>query len=293
MNRSTTCSKKNRLLYVLAGGLFLLGGCINIKPIQEFTATSLAATNQLPVVASDLSESCIRQKQYAAIREGSFDPLKLRQEAETGCAAFQASEKSFVVANKVLIQYLQTLGRLAGDDIATYDKSLDKLAGSLTETQLVPKAQITTINKVVKFLSGATANGWRRKQLSKAIGEVNPDIQTLLSTLSTIITNDYLQLIQSEQLAAKNLYLATIKENKTKEPVTILLLQQQWDREYKALEGRKKAITAYGQILTTIAQGHQLLFDKRTTLSKKEVLNELGDHTATLVPLIGEINHTF
>jgi hypothetical protein len=289
--------------YGLVAALFWLNGCISTRAVEEFTTASIAATSQLPVVATDLAESCIRQKQYQAIRANDFDPMTLQQKAETECADLRKSEKGFVAANKVLVQYLQLLDRLAGDELATYDKSLDKLAGSLTETQSLPKEQITTVNKIVKFLSGATANGWRRKQLSKAIEEANPDIQTLLATLSTIITSNYMQLLENEQFAAKSLYLTTIKENitldektkekKLKDPIAVLLLQQQWDREFKLLENRKKTVQTYGQILSTIKEGHQLLFDKRNTLSRKEVQKELLDHTAVLFPLIGDIKSTF
>ncbi|MFD2936615.1 hypothetical protein [Spirosoma flavum] len=285
--------KKYVCICLLAGCLFMLNGCVSNRAIKEFAATSIEATNHLPSVANDLSESCIRQKQYLAVRAGNFDPLQLRKNAENQCISFQSSEKSFVVANKVIIQYLQTLDKLAGDDIITYDKSLDKLASNLGETALFPKEKVKAINGIVKLLSDASANGWRRKKLGKAIGSANPNIQLLLSTLSTIITSDYQQLLQNEQLAAKNLYLGTIKENKTKEPVTIILLQQQWDKEYKLLEDRKDRVNVYSDILKTIAQGHQLLFDKQTSLNKKEVKRDILDYTSKIVPLISEVNDTF
>ncbi len=285
--------KKHVYAYLLVWSLLFTTGCATNKAIQEFTTASASATSRLPVLADDLSESCIRQNQYLAIRVGSFDPLRLRQESETKCIDFQSSEKSFVIANKVLVNYLQTLGKLAGGDIVTYDKNLDKLVNNLGGTSLIPKEKVNAISAVVSFLGQATANRWRRKQVGKAIAAVNTDIQTLISTLSSIVTKDYFQLLQNEQLAAKNLYLGTIKENQKKEPVTIILLQQQWDREFKVLEDRKKTVATYGEILTTIAQGHQLFADKRTTLNKKAVKKEISGYTARLTPLISDINDTF
>ncbi|AKD56109.1 hypothetical protein [Spirosoma radiotolerans] len=281
------------VIYSLAVASCLIEGCVSNKSIKEFTGTSIEATRRLPVLADDLAESCVRQKQYASIREGTFDPVKLRHDAEKECVSLKASEKNFIVANKVLVQYLHTLDKLAGDDIVTYDKSIDKLVANLGDSKLIPKAQVTTLSKLVNLIGDASSNGWRRKKLGKAITLANPDIQTLLSTLSAIIKNDYVQLLQNEQLAAKNLYLATIKENVKKEPITIILLQQQWDREFKLLEERKIAAGTYADILTTIAQGHQLLFDKQARLSGKEVRKEILDYTSKLVPLIGEIHDKF
>ncbi|GAB3805070.1 hypothetical protein GCM10028819_37660 [Spirosoma humi] len=273
----------------------LAAGCVSNKAIKEFTGTSLEATQRLPVLATDLAESCVRQNQYASIREGQFDPVKLRRdaEAEKECVSLKASGKNFVVANKVLVQYLQTLDQLASDDIVTYDKSIDKLVANLGDSKLIPKAQVTTLSKLANLVSDASTTGWRRKKLGKAIAQANPAIQTLLATLSAIIKNDYVQLLQDEQLAAKNLYLGTIKENVKKEPAAVVLLQQQWSREFNALEDRKVAASTYASVLTTIAQGHQLLFENQARLSRKEVRKEILGYTSKLVPLLDEIHDTF
>ena len=285
--------KKYVYVYLVIGILLFSNGCVSHKAVQDFAATSATATNRLPALATDLSESCTRQKQYLAIRGGDFDPLRLRQDADNQCLDFKTSEKSFITANKVLVEYLQTLGKLAGGETITYDKNLDKLAGNLGETKLLPKEKVSTVNAVVKFLANASSDKWRKKQVGKAIVQVNPDIQRLLLTLSTLITRDYFQLLEDEELAAKNLYLGTIKANKKKEPVTIILLQQQWDRDYKTLQRRKKTATTYGEILTTIAQGHQLMADKQSTITKKAVQKEIMDYTAKITPLIADINDTF
>lgn len=285
--------KKHVYVYLIIGVLLFSNGCVSNKAIQDFAATSATATNRLPALASDLAESCTRQKQYLAIRGGDFDPLRLRQEADIQCIDFKSAEKSFVAANKVLVEYLQTLGKLSGGEIVTYDKNLDKLAGNLAETKLLPKEKVNTVNEVVKFLADASSAKWRRKQVGKAIVQVNPDIQRLLSTLTTLIISDYFQLLESEELAAKNLYLGTIKENRKKEPVTVILLQQQWDRDYKTLQSRKKTARTYGEILTTIAQGHQFLSDKQSTLTKKAVQKEIMGYTAKIAPLIADTKDTF
>ncbi|GAB3769661.1 hypothetical protein GCM10028818_06080 [Spirosoma horti] len=287
--------KSQLIIYSLVVVSWLAVGCVSNKAIKEFTGTSLDATRRLPVLAADLAESCVRQNQYGAIREGQFDPIKLRQdaEAEKACISLKASETNFVVANKVLVQYLQILDKLAGDDVVTYDKSIDKLVANLGDSKLIPKAQVMTLSKLANLISDASSTGWRRKKLGKAIAQANPDIQTLLTTLSTIIKNDYVQLLQNEQLAAKNFYLSTIKENAKKEPVAVVLLQQQWSKELNALEDRKVAASTYASILTTIAQGHQLLFDNQARLSRKEVKKEILDYTSKLIPLIGEIHDKF
>ena len=271
----------------------LIEGCVSNKAITQFTSTSIEATRRLPVLAGDLAESCVRQKQYASIREGTFDPVKLRHDAEKECVSLKASEKNFVVANKVLVEYLQTLDKLAGDNIVAYDKSIDKLVANLGESKLIPKAQVTTLSRLVNLIGDASSTGWRRRKLGKAIAQANPDIQSLLSLLSAIVKNDYVQLLQNEQLAAKNLYLATIKENVKKEPVAVILLQQQWNKEFKSLDDRKIAAATYADILTTIAQGHQLLFDNQARLSRKEVKKEILGYTSRLVPLIGEVHDNF
>lgn len=285
--------KKYAHVYLVIGVLLFSNGCVSNKALQGFATTSATATNRLPALATDLAESCTRQKQYLAIRSGDFDPLRLRQDADSQCLDFKSSEKSFVTANKVLVEYLQTLGKLSGGEIITYDKSLDKLAGNLAETKLLPKEKVITVNKIVKFLADASSSKWRQKQVGKAIVQVNPDIQRLLSTLHTLITSDYFQLLENEELAAKNLYLGTIKENRKKEPVTVILLQQQWDRDYKMLQNRKKIAMIYGEILTTIAQGHQLLADKQSTLTKKAVQKEIMGYTAKIAPSIADTKDTF
>lgn len=290
---SYSMRNSRRIIYLLSVIACIVDGCVSNKAIREFTGVSIEATRHLPVLATDLAESCVRQKEYGAIRKGQFDPVKLRQDADDDCISFQTSAKSFVIANKVLVQYLQTLDKLAGDDVVTYDTSIDKLVTNLGDSKLIPKAQVTTLSKLVSVVGDASSTGWRRKKLGQAITQANPAIQTLLATLSTIVKNDYVQLLQNEQLAAKNLYLATIKENVKKEPIAALLLQQQWNKEFKLLEDRKIAAKEYATVLTTIAQGHQLLFDNRAKLSNREVKKEILGNVSKLIPLIGEIHDKF
>lgn len=88
-------------------------------------------------------------------------------------------------------------------------------------------------------------------------------------------------------------YENTIERNKGNEPLTVALVQHQWETEDQRLRDKVRAADAYVKILDTIASGHQTLYDRRNKLDSREIRQMVASDVATLAPLVSDLRKAF
>jgi hypothetical protein len=264
--------------------------------IKELAGVSAKATAQVSAIATDLPESCVRMNEYRIIRTGDYDPETLHQKADSSCAGYQKTKQTVMVSASILTGYLDALTNLAAGKGVKFDSTLTKLAGSV-QTLGVPANQTSAIGGLAKLVANAASAGWREKQLRQAIETANADVQVLTKTLADVVNQDaggsYQQNLLNEEEAAKKLYLATIKENRNHDPLMILLVHQQWKRDYYVIQDRKQAAAACQALLAKIGAAHQTLYDNRNSLKGKDLQTDLGPAITQILSLQEQIKKAF
>jgi hypothetical protein len=145
---------------------------------------------------------------------------------------------------------------------------------------------IKAVKGISEVLMEAASGGWRRKQLGAVIEKVNPDIQSLTASLSGIVAEDYEQLLDGEEEAARKFYLGKIRDHREAEPLTAVLVYDKWRQEEDVIESRRDAAEAYVKVLEKIAAGHRNLYDNRDDLGSKEARKLVLEQVTSIEELV-------
>jgi len=265
----------------------MFGGCdrTDLVAVKSFAAVSQAATDQFPDMAADIYGSCARAAQFEA------DQLA---QAVLGarCDRFKQLTPGLINANKVLEEYLFSLGRLAADQQVTYGPALNGLASEIQATNTFKPAQINAISGILGFLLNAEAGRFRQQQVEAAIQATNTDLKVLIPALKAIIGQDYARLLLIEEQTMDTYYRSKLRAGK-QQPLLAALIQKQWQDDKTALTQKQVAVAAYIKILEEIQTGHQQLYDDRNRLTSQETVQAIVQYARTLQPLVKDLVKAF
>jgi hypothetical protein len=282
--------------------IWFLAGCADLTAISKFAATSSDAETY-KAISGDYVDTLKRRVYYTETKESRdkiAGRIKDRQSIVDGIQSIHLA----------IYEYMKTLGALAADDLASYDKELDGIAAKLEKANFIKDSKITDTeikagNAIAKLLFKAFAEGYRQGKLKKIITEANSPLLDLIACQKIIIQKDYLNSLQLEEEAVdtyygdvitkfvskeflknkKNIaeYYGDIIVEAKKEPTekaAMMLLRDKMQEKKDAIKTKKTAAETYIKVLEKIAEGHQFLYDNRNTLSKAQILRTVKGYSS-------------
>ena len=262
----------------------LLGGCVDSSEVRKFADISKSASTCLPALVTDIEASCKRRTTYA--------PAEEPQTSMVSCQKLTNSQPGILKAQQVLLDYMDALKSLAGDQSVTYGKKLDALPGELSDSGL-NKDQVKAVTGLAKIVANAALKGYRQKQLQDLIGSANEDVQLITKALGEIITADYKRELSLEQEGADTYFKTALKEHENGEPLGAIAVRRDWQSDQAAILVKENAADAYGKIMADIASGHQKLFDTRDKWTRKSLLDDVGPTIADLYDATQQVKKAF
>lgn len=285
--------RTSRAIIIACAAVSFAVGCTEPSAVRRFASTGEAAEHSFAAIAGDFPEACERRERYRLLAEEPADLETLEEECERACARHAKAAPRLAGANRVLVRYLDALGKLAAGELVDYDDSLEGVADALAGGDLVDDAGIRAVSGICGALADAAAGKWRRSQLGAVIDSTNASVQILTAALRDVISIDYSQLLDDEREAARKFYFGRIKEHGGGEPLAALLVYESWREADAEIEGRRGAAAAYAKALQKIAAGHQTLFERRKELGSKETRALLLDHIDAIEDLIADARTVF
>ena len=247
--------RQPRALPVVGVVLLLLAGCDSGKEMADLPALSDGLEATLPVVSGDLGGTCERQNRLVAeIPPEERSPTDKPQD----CRAFQAAAERVAHDQSVLLAYFSAVGKLLSGSHAAFDAKLATNGTALSGYTGLPGAVVTASTAAQAILGKLTdmaTHHYRRKEVAAIVRSADPAVQQLTKALREVVTTDYPVLLRSEQNLLANAYEGPIAARKG-ERLTLILVQRQYDTDRDALHGRQAAATAYGAVMTTLAELH-------------------------------------
>lgn len=292
--KGSSVKKHQKIKGLISVLLFLslvLSGCVDLKAIRAFSEISSESTTYT-TFTDDYVKSVERQKRYQD--EKQFVKLdKIIKERE-------AQRPALLAIHKEVSNYMSALGKLASDEIIIYDKSLDGMSekiGTIKDkdgNQVFKKEQIDAFGALSKLLSKAATDAYRQTKLKEIIKSSNKDFQIVIATLKQYIEIGYIESLANEKVAVEKYYNTVIKTAKYNPPqqAAIELVLDKFIERKDAIDTKKKAAESYIKILNKIAEGHQLLYDKRADISSEELLATIegyGKDISTLYKAVKEL----
>ena len=266
--------------------LLFLSSCTNLAHIKQFaeTSTETATFDQLVDDYVGYPDRVMRlqpESQKPALEKIKQDRL----DQKDGLKAL----------HQTMTSYLTALGKLAEDDVVSYDAELESAAKTLVKSKFVKAETVEASGKISKILFKAFTDQWRKRQLKKIIEESNSDLQTLINGLKFITGQGFLNSLDIEMDAVTKSFNNSVMDlkHRTEEkqipPVISLMLEDWKSDKQNAIENKKKLIASYAEVLHKIGEGHQSLYDNRNDLSKKKLIAELKKHSISLAEIYKSI----
>ena len=176
-------------------------------------------------------------------------------------------------ANQIILNYLESLGTLAANDISKFDKELNGINASL---QSLPGLGISEKKEafdagtaITNFLFKAATDAYRREQLRIAVTTVDKPLKTLVNLLDKAVNKNYIKgILENESLAVDFYYrnylgrllTAPRGENTAKQVEAEISKDNEWRSASKTIDDKKALATGYLNLLKKISTDHSTLY---------------------------------
>lgn len=165
-----------------------LGGCANLTDVQNFARASHGVIASEPIIASWPDAYATAKRRAARLgrltmlcRLPPDEDVRVDIQREMAAAAQDADTAGKAAA--VLALYMETLGKLAGDDIADTSEQRAALQGSISTIASGPEKAATG---ALLAVLDAALDGWRRHKIAGLVKQADPSVQILATYLSRV-----------------------------------------------------------------------------------------------------------
>lgn len=272
-------------------GLLSAVGCVPPAAVGQYATAASTTMAQFPSLAGDAYQSCLRFETYRAQAQG--DGWTDDTIARAHCAARDSAVARVIGVSRVLDAYFTALAALADDGVIRYDTSFDVLDAALAHDAGLDATQVTAVGGLAKFLASAATDGYRRKQLRRAIATQNENVRVVVGALEQIVGEDFANALDVERLAATIYYRTAIDRGLDREPAAVVLLRDVRDDRLTTLRKKRDALHDYVHALDVVRAGHQQLFDARGKLDSKRLAANLAAYGTQMRRAVAGLANAF
>ncbi len=249
----------------------IASGCANLTAVREFASTSSDAAQYSQLVVAYV-DTPARMKRY--------EPESQRATLDRQVAERKAQQERLLLRQKLIQEYMDALGQLAGDELTVYDKELDALGNAVKTAKFVDQGEATAFAAVSKILVLAVTDRWRQGKLVTLIEQTDGPFQVVVGALVKIVEQEFAADIANEREALNKYY--TGLERQGRDAAGLAALAEWRELREGQINAHEIAIRNYAVVLKTIGVGHHRLYESRHQLSRPEVQAEIHLYTKRL-----------
>jgi hypothetical protein len=267
------------------GALFLLVSCVDLSEVTEFADSSQKVGDSFADIISGTQQTCVDANTFIT-RKNHENPLD--------CVWYQNISPSLITVNKVLFDYIASLGKLSGDDASKVGTGLDNLSADLKKAD--PKISAAQTNKasaaggLAKAIAEVWASGYRQRELAEIIKRNNQAVKDVTDFLGDYAADAFRQTIADARRLESGYCVVEQADN---EPLATRLLNRSCSADQAQYQQKLAAIQAYQTALKTIQATHKKLADETGTWDVKELSNDFGSSASDLAKAASTIRKAF
>ncbi len=260
----------------------LLAGCnepaVDLSAIQSMVQTTDAGAPSYALLAADFYGSCKRAREWELTGQWRIPfthrgakpvvpllpPLPHSPVASSNgdpCALASQSARQWQTMNLVVINYIDALGALAGgNEPADNSYGFDKLATSLTDSNLLSSGQATAIQGAFAKVVTDIFNHRRREAIAQNAPAAKAALDTIIDRLESVADSDYRGLLTIERLDINEFYTRNIQATQPGlENLETLSYRAKWRDDLHDLDTKTAAIEDYKGSLEALRSAHDSL----------------------------------
>ena len=209
-------NKSAKIFGLLITSSIIIGSCGTdpvIRSAQVFGSESANFQENTNKLADDIYDSCLRRVQY--FRTDIARLRKLRKQEWDKCenlnkpAALKAR-----AANQLVVDYMESIGKLASDDIVSFDDEFNNINNALKGLSIpvnggavtLPSGSVDTGTKIANFIFNWVTSAFRKGTLTEAITCTDQPLQTYTEGLQAALQEGYINGILQQELDQANNY---------------------------------------------------------------------------------------
>ena len=264
----------------------LVTGCTNLTAVQEWSKTSLEASQFNEIVAT-YADTPVRLKRYDELHFKQYkrptaaqkNMFALRQKVYgTNVIERRIQAEALKKVLSVVSDYMGALATLSADGTVDYSKNFNALNteictlnAKLHTSKGISTSTLGAVGSIVQML----AKPYQAKQVKHIVELANAPLQTILAgELRQIIANDFQDDLQTESDNIDLYYDALLIDGHPSSAAQDAVMEwREMRREQNT--ARRHAVTAYLTVLDHISKGHQELYDNRDKLNDKKLIKDL------------------
>ncbi len=249
----------------------IASGCANLTAIREFASTSSDAAQYSQLVVAYV-DTPARMKRY--------EPESQRATLDRQVAERKTQQERLLLRQKLIQEYMDALGQLAGDELTIYDKELDALGNAAKTAKFVDQGEATAFSAVSNVLVLAVTDRWRQGKLVSLIEQTDGPFQVVVGALVKVVEQEFAADIANEREALNKYY--TRLGGQGRDAAGLAALAEWRELREGQINAHEIAIRNYAVVLKTIGVGHHRLYESRHQLSRPEVQAEIHLYTKRL-----------
>jgi hypothetical protein len=260
--------------------------CINLKPVNDFSGTSLKSIQNYENLDYSFTKHCLEKCNLDRLSENSIvraDSIKC------DCDDFKKADKATNMLYQVIVGYFDNLQKISNNEVSTY--KFDALKKALTEGKFgdveIKKSTVESYSKIALVVSRAVTDGYRKKKVQQFVEEANEPIQDLTKSFQKILNEslkEELKFKKEDYFLKYSLMLrdATLSSNDRSN------LIKEYYQKMAEIESKQKQIGNFADGLSKISEGHQQLYDNRDKMTALEFQNLITSSTNDIKSIISE-----
>lgn len=269
------------LLVALLVALLVVSGCTNLSAVRQYSETANGSLSMVPDVVGDFTGSCKRR--------AHFQP----DDSTPNCETIKKLSEPLTEVVSVLQKYIQSLGKLASDEVVTYTENLDSLEKEIDGLDKFDKEKVSAVTSIAKYVSKLATDVYRRDKVKNAIQENNQHIKVVTSVLADIIENDYKSLLETERETVDKYYKGINAQYSRNEPLAVKLAMKEKDVHMEGVDTKRKAIVPLVELIKKIGTEHDKLNSKSGELDSKEVIELVKSYVDEAKPILKQVKETY
>lgn len=278
---------------IAIASLVYLSACVDTAPIKNFANESSIISSDAGVInGSDAAFAAAQPYLVSSEMKQKFpEALNLGP----GTLEFETAKKLAALSAKVLQQYMQVLGNLAGSTTVTTSSDVSSMATSLKTLGITNSALAPALDATSQ-LANLLATGLVQQTLKDVIKEANPSVQVITAFLAQFVEEN--ATLYDKAKIISGIYWQDLLEDcesrKSRPPVgcraTIALAIDVHSRDENTLNQQIVAADAVASAFKKIGADHQAIVDSAGKFDSAQLIAVLKADEPVLVSAIADLS---
>ena len=263
-----------------------LAGCADLSAIRDFSKTSADSASFTGIV-ENYAESPDTQLIYLYPEKRKAGEESHLRELKR-ISHEQAKELLNVLA--AVTTYMSAIGNLAADKAADPTENVNQLISELDSAKIIGTDLSKPASAVASLVGKMVMDGYRQKDLRRAIRDANPQLQKIRQNLDILLnekTGGFSLSLRAECTAISDYYdywHNVAADHNEPAAAEILAFRKRaeiaaYGKNCKSADGLKfRDLANYQAVFDEIANGHQALFDNQGDLANKALLATIKNY---------------